>query len=391
MSTRLLAVTALASLCGAGCREATNEYVAPPPPTVTVARPESRSVVDHWEYTGRLSAVAEANLVARVPGYLKSIHFEDGAHVEAGQLLFTIDSAEYEVSLRSAEASVAEAQAALKLATATLERRKKAAQSNAVSELDVLEAEAQELGAQARLLSAESAREQAQLNLDWTEVRAPMAGRIQRALVDPGNLVGSGSNTLLARLIQLDPIFADFDMNERDLLVMRARRIAENKLKPGEDDRLEQLHQVQLELGLTNEVGYPHTGKVHFADSEVDPGTGTLLIRGRFLNPSPHVLVPGAFVRVRAPLDARQVLLVPERALGTNQSGSYLMVVEAGDVVQPRPVRLGTRFDDLVVVEEGLSPDDRVVIEGLLRARPGSKVTPRAASAVGTAPAATQG
>ncbi|RKY22071.1 MAG: efflux transporter periplasmic adaptor subunit [Planctomycetota bacterium] len=381
-SREALLLSALA-LLPIACEEP-NEYVAPPPPSVTVAQPEQRVVTDYLEFTGRMVSFAEADLVARVEGVLETVDFKDGDLVQAGQLLFTIDDSEYLADVQSAEAKLAGTVASLALAEATLTRKQKAAETNAVSEIDVLEAQAEQDGAEADKLGAEADLVRARLDLEWTRVLAPFDGRMSRSLVDPGNLVGANERTVLARIVQADPIFAEFDMNERDLLRL-IRRKSERGGGADLKAELEQFRTRSLELGLANNEDYPYSGTIHYADPDVDPGTGTLLLRGIFDNPIPRKLIPGVFARVRTPLDEREALLLPESALGTDQAGKYALIVGKDGIVEHRPVVLGMAEHGMVVIEKGLGPYDQVVVKGLLRARPGSQVS--AHTEGGSAPA----
>jgi RND family efflux transporter MFP subunit len=365
----LLVASALA--CGG------NEYVEPPPPNVVVGPPVQETVTEYLEFTGATEPINKVEIRARVRGFLLEVSFEEGEAVEEGALLFRIDPAEFEAAVHRAEANLALARASRGIARATHARLKKALETRAVSELEVLEAEAQVQGSQAQVQAREAELERAQLDLGYTEILAPIAGRTSRSLVDPGNLVGSGEPTLLTTIVQYDPIYASFDLSERDAL-----RILEGTAKAraaaADPDRA----RARVELGTANEEGYPHIGVLDYADPTVDRETGTVLLRAVFPNPEPVVLIPGLFVRVRIPAATREnALLVSARAVGADQGGSYVLVVGEGDVVEQRSVSLGARLGDLRVVEQGLEPGDRVIIEGLLRARPGARVTPQPAGA----------
>jgi RND family efflux transporter MFP subunit len=366
--TALVLLGALLAACGG------NEYVEPPPPSVVVSQPEKRTVTDYLRATGRTEAVATVEIRARVEGFLESIEFEEGDTVADGDLLYQIDPSEYEAAVERAEAAVAVARASLQLATAKLTRLEKALETRAVSEIEVIEEQARRKEAKATVDARKADLVTARLDLGYTTIRAPMAGRIGRTLVDPGNLVGSTEDTLLTTLVQYDPIYANFDLSERQVL----RITEETTERPSPADRIERIRKIPLELGLSNQEDYPFKGTIHYTDQGLDPGTGTYLIRGVFPNPFPFRLLPGLFVRVRTPIREREnALLVPERAIGSDQGGRYLYVVDADDVVQHRRVELGTAIDGARVIESGLKVDEWVIVEGVLRARPGSKVNPQ--------------
>ncbi len=366
---------ALLSLVLGGCEEK-NQYDPPPPPTVTVSPPVQKEVIEYLAFTGRTEAVQTVEIRARVKGFLEEIKFEEGDIVEARQPLFIIEQAEYEQAVRSAKASVAAANAQLSLGEATLERMKQAAKTNAVSQLGVLEAQAKRDVAVAGVDLAGAALDTAELNLEYTTIVAPIGGRIGRRLVHKGNLVGAREDTQLTTIVKYDPMEVVFDMSERELLALVARQRAQ-KNAPSKPD-LQKLRATPLELGLANEKGYPHAGNIHYVDQGVDAATGTLLLRGRFPNPHPYTLYPGLFVRIRIPFPvAKESLLVPERALSSDQGGWYVLVVDSENVVQHRRIERGQKVDDLIVVTSGLEPQDSVVVNGILRARPGAKVTPQ--------------
>jgi len=363
-----LLAACLSASCGGG-----NEYIAPPPPVVEVSKPERRDVTDYLEFTGTTEAVAMVEIRARLKGFLESIHFDEGDYVEEDALLYVIDRSEYQAAVDRAVGTESRRRAALGLAQATLDRLAEAVKTQAVSELEVIEARAKRDEAEASVAAAVAQTETARLELSYTEVRAPLAGRVGRSLVDPGNLVGAGENTLLTTLVQYDPIYADFDASERQILAIGE----ETSDAADEKDRLARIRTIPLELGRTNDDGYPIHGNLYYTDLAVDPETGTFLMRGVFPNPQPLKLIPGLFVKVRMPYHAREdALLVPERAFGMDQGGDYLLVVGEGDVVAQHRVELGARIDGMRVVLSGVEADDRVIVEGLLRARPGAKVTP---------------
>ena len=357
----------------AGCGDS-NEFVAPPPPKVTVRQPVQRPVTEYLEFTGTTDAVAEIEIRARVKGFLLSDHFTESDTVEKGALLYVIDPSEYEAQVDRAQGAVAVTRAALALAKARLTRLERAGETRAVSEIEVLEGRAERDEAAAQLAAARAELKTAQLELSYTEIRAPIAGRVGRHHVDVGNLVGAGESTLLTTMVQYDPMYAYFDLSERELLALLDQT---TERRTGED-RVRRLAEIPIEIGRANDTGYPHEGHMSYADQGVDPGTGTFLIRSVFPNPEPFHLVPGLFVRGRTPARERQdALLVSERALGADQSGRYLLVVDDEGVVHHRPVVVGSSVDGMRVIESGLEPHDWVIVDGLLRARPGAKVDPQ--------------
>jgi RND family efflux transporter MFP subunit len=233
--------------------------------------------------------------------------------------------------------------------------------------------------AQAAIERAKASVERAKLNLGYTQVTAPISGRVSRNFVDVGNLVGEGEPTLLTTITRYDPMYVYFNLNEYDLLRVQSmyrKRIKEKDIDPAEEPDSEA--EILLFLGLANEQGYPHEGILDFAESGVDPATGTIQLRGVFPNPGPpNLLIPGLFTRLRMPIDKREnALLVTERAIGADQGGNYLLTVNSDNVVEKMPIRMGQLVDGLRVIEEGLQPGERVIVKGLQRARPGGKVDP---------------
>jgi RND family efflux transporter MFP subunit len=371
LSAFLLAALA----CGGG-----NEYVEPPPPVVEVSLPAQQGVIDYLEVTGTTEAINVVEVRARVTGYLQSVDFEEGDDVEEGDLLFVIDPAEFQAEVDRRQATAARQRAALRLAQARLQRLEQALETRAVSEIEVIEARAARDEVSAQLAAAQANLEKAKLDLAYTRIHAPLEGRVGRSLVDPGNLVGAGESTLLTTLVQYDPMYADFDVSERDVLALADETAGEGV--GSEDERLAELRRIPLQLGRANDEGFPIEGKLFYSDLAIDPDTGTFLLRGIFPNPEPRKLLPGLFVRVRMPIGEREgALLVPDQAIGADQGGSYLLIVAEGDVVEQRRVELGARVEGKRVVESGLEAGDRVIVNGLLRARPGAKVSPRQAGA----------
>jgi membrane fusion protein, multidrug efflux system len=375
-----LAGQALLTLFLAGCGD-DNTYVPPPPPAVTVSLPVQRTVTDYIELTGNIQSSNSVDLVARVEGYLQSVNFEDGSFVNKGDLLFVIQPEPYEADVRLAQAAVEQQQATLTQATSEYERQQRLVQQNATSQSQLESWRAQQAGAQAAVDEANANLELARINLGYTRITAPFDGRIGEHLVDPGNLVGAGAPTELATIEQLAPMYVYFNVDEQDVLRIRANLRAAGKT-------LASAAPVKLGIGLQNETGYPHEATLDFVASDVDQGTGTLQARGVIPNEH-YAFLPGLFVRVRVPVGTTlDALLVPDRALGIDQRGHYLLVVDQDDVVAQRPVQIGVLIDGMRVIAEGLGAQDRVVVAGIQRAIPGSKVAPQeAAPALANPPA----
>ena len=377
ISTNLRVGGIVFSLLLAGCES--NVYVEPPPPKVTTAQPLIQNITDYLEFTGTLDASEQAEVVARVSGVLQSMHFEPGTPVTEGDLLFVIEPEEYQADLQSAQAELAAGESNYDRANIEYGRAQNLFKQKAGAESDVVKWRVEREIASAEMLRAKAKIARAELNLGYTQVTAPFTGRVGRNLVDIGNLVGEGEATVLTEVTLYSPIYVYFNLNERDLLrVMKAiRENAEAEgLNPEDIDEIE----IPLYLGLANEEGYPHEGRYEYADSAVDPETGTLQLRGIFENSQrPPRLLPGLFARIRMPEGERPDMpLVSERAIGNDQRGVYLLVVNAENLVERRSVKTGQRIDGLIVIEDGLQKDDRVVVKGVQRARPGRKVDPEA-------------
>ncbi len=366
------------SLLLAGC-DSSNTYVEPPPPSVTIAEPLLQEVTDYLEFTGTLDASEQAEVVARVSGVLQSMHFEPGSYVNEGDLLFVIEPEEYQADLQAAEAELAAAQSNYDRANIEFERAQNLFKKKAGAESDVVNWRVEKEIASAEILRAKAKITRAELNLGYTQVTAPFSGRVGRNRVDIGNLVGEGQATVLTEITRYNPIYAYFNLNERDLLRVLAAIREDAKAKGLDPDELSNDEiEVPIFLGLANEEGYPHEGTYDYADSTVDPQTGTLQLRGTFKNPArPPVLFPGLFTRIRLPTGTRQdIPLISERAIGNDQLGTYLLVVNTENEVERRSVKTGQRIDGLIVIEAGLQKDDRIVVKGVQRARPGRKVDP---------------
>jgi RND family efflux transporter MFP subunit len=366
-----LAACAAAGLLAA-CGQS-NIYQAPPPPKVTVAKPVEQKVTRYFEATGNASAVNSANLVARVSGFLREINYQDGMGVKKGTHLFTIEPEPYQLKLQQAQAAEAGAEATVKQTEAEFERQTELAGRQVASKAALDNATANRDSAKAKLLQAKADTQQARINLDYTRVVAPFDGIVTARQVSLGELVGSGGTQVLATIVQLDPIWVNFNASERDVL-----RVRDMLNKRGQ--RAVDLLGAPIEVGLQTDPGYPHKGKLDYIAPTVDQSTGTLAARAELPNEA-RLMLPGFFVRVRVPLEETPALLVPSVALGTDQAGRYLLVVNAENLVEQRKVEVGPSVGEMAVIESGLKPEDRVITAGLLRAIPGQKVDPQTQTA----------
>ncbi len=358
------------------CDQDKNAYAPPPPPKVTVQKPVIRDVTRYAYFTGNTSANATVDVRARVKGFLLSTDFQPSAMVKKDDVLFQIDPKEYKAAVDQAAAqlNVKKTQAALELTN--YQRQAYLGKKGAVSEFDVLQAKATSDEAKAEVTAAEAELEAANIQLQYTNVVAPIDGRINRGQVDTGNLVGSDGNTLLATIVNDDPIYAYFNVSENDLLAYRemARAAGKSHLN---DDPDEGSGMVQLQL--SNESNFPHQGDIDFMNNEMDPNTGTIQVRGVFPNQDRNLL-SGFFVRLRVPLGVfKNALLVPEQAIAADQQGNYVFVVDDKNKVEYRTVDVGPKDAGYVVITKGLKDSERVIVQGLQRARAGQEVTPQEA------------
>jgi len=361
----------LASVLGAllplaGCKQQ-NRYVAPPPAAVSVATPLKQNVTLYLETTGNTISLDQVNLVARVSGFLTAINYKDGAYVKKGTNLFVIEQPPYEAKLQEALGQLAAAKAELVQAEAEFIRQSQLAAQNFASQSKLDVARAKRDSDRAIVQEDEANLAIANINLSYTRVNAPFDGVVTQHLQAVGALVGQNAPTKLASIVSLDPLYVEFNLAEQDVLRIRAAMRAKGLT-------LAKLGAVPIDIGLANETGYPHHGVLDYVSPEVNPSTGTLLVRARFDNPN-HTLLPGFFVRVRAPegtLD--NALLIPDTAWGTDQQGTYVLVLGPGDRVEQRRVVLGQQQGSLRIVTSGLQPTDKVVVSGTERAIPGQVV-----------------
>src|SRR5262245_45894041 len=345
---------------------------AMPPPQVTVATPVYQEIVEWDEYTGQFAAVDWVDLRARVSGYIESIHFTDGQLVNAGDLLFVIDPRPFQIELDSANARYDEAVACLNLANRQLERTNKLRQSDfaAVTEQDERVNEA--AAAKAAVAQAQAAVNSAKLNLEYTQITAPISGRISQHQVGVGNLITGGSNgntTVLTSIVSLNPIYLEFDMSEAQFLAYQRAYVA---------GKMQSTRATSVPVGghLFDEDQWSLKGNLNFVDNQVDRAAGTVRARAVFPNPNAFI-TPGQFGRVRIPgSEPYKAILIPDSAIVTDQSRKIVLTVAQDGKVVPKIIRPGPMFDELGlrIVREGLGPDDKIIINGLIRARPGAQV-----------------
>ncbi len=352
-----------------GCGQRTETFSPPPPPEVTVNLPEIRDVTDYLEFTGNTTALESVEIRARVQGFLDKMNFQPGQWVKSGDLLFVIDPRPFQARVNQQEANLKVKEAALSLAQVKEEKSANLLKTSSISEIAFLEDKANRDMALAQKGVAKADLEEAKLQLDYTQVKSPIDGIVGRNMVDLGNLVGAQEKTLLTNVVNDSSVYAYFNLSENDLL--RLARIYANI-----NDRSD-IHRPEAPcfLALADETDFQREGKVDFVDNQVDPGTGTLTVRAVFPNRD-GILLPGLFVRIHVPLKKREALLVPNLAVGMDQGGHYLFVVNKDSVVEQRPVELGQQINHLRVIEKGLTKRDRVIINGIQFARPGAKVTP---------------
>ena len=370
--TILLPLVGALAACG---QSQSQPQAMPPPPQVTIAKPTSKMIADQDEYVGRFVAVESVEVRARVPGYLEAIHFQDGQMVKAGDLLFTIDRRPFQIALAQAQASLAQAKATLAFAESDLARAQGLAIGTVITQQTFDQRTQAKRIAEATVAAQQAAERQATLDLEFTELRAPVSGRIGDRRVSIGNLVTggtSGNTSLLATIESIDPIRFEFTLDEASYL----RYGDLNKDGAGANRGLT----LPVKLKLLNESAFSHEGKMDFVDNAIDRSSSTIRARAVFPNPDGR-FTPGMFARVRlAAAPPKNELLVPDAAIGAEQVRKFVLVVDAENVARPKYVTLGPVVDGLRVITQGLTPDDNVIINGLMRARPGAKVTPQQSS-----------
>jgi RND family efflux transporter MFP subunit len=394
----------LAALALAGCNHAEPSLAPPAEPQVEVSEPEIDLVTDYEDFPGRTDAVESVNVRARVTGYLSQSYvgpsqgqIREGTEVEEGMPLFVIDARLYKADLARAQATIAQNVALVERLTLDYQRAVQLRPTRAISTEDVDKVAGDRAAALAAVDVARAARDMARLNLEWTNVTAPISGRLGRRLVDPGNLV-KADDTVLTNIVSQDPIYTYFDVPERTEMKFR-RLIREGKIKSASEAAM------PVEMELADEKGFPHRGVIDFMDNRVDPGTGTLKVRGVFRNPrdpnnpkQTRLLSPGLFARVRLQVGPpHKAILVAERALGTDQGQKFVYVVNSEDKVEYRRVKVGAPHSlavwistggievrkevvPLREIKEGLEAGERVVVNGLQRVRPGVKIRPQRVS-----------
>lgn len=337
-----------------------------------VAKPLQQEVTPYLEVTGNATAYNQVDLEARVQGYLQQINYQDGQPVKQADTLFIIEPAPYEAQLQQAQANLAATQADLVQAKAEYYRQSTLGKSDFASQSAVDQARAKLDSDQAKIQSDQAGVTLSAINLGYTRVTAPFDGVVTAHLVSQGGLVGVAGPTKLATIVQLNPIYASFTVSEQQVLQVKQAMVARGLTA-------KDIKNVPVEVGLMTENGYPHAGKLDYVAPMLDSSTGTLTARG-VLDNADRAILPGMFLRIRLPLalERMDALLVPDRALGADQSGSYLLVVDKDDVVQQRSVQTGSLQGQLRVISSGLSADDRVVVSGNQKAVPGQKVAPQA-------------
>ncbi len=346
----------------------------PPAPPVTVAAAVEREITEWDEFTGRMEAVNAVDIRPRVSGYIRRIAFNEGNGVRKGQLLVEIDPRPYQADLARAEAELERAQTTAALAGREVERARRLVAVQAISREEFDTRTSAHASEDAGVRAAEAAVATARLNLEWTEVRSPISGRVSRAEVTAGNLVQAGppDATLLTTVVSLDPIYVYFESDEQTFLKYTA--LARDGSRPNSRD-----NRSPVELGLANEEGFPHRGYIDFVDNQLNPDAGTIRLRAIFANKN-HEFTPGLFARIRLVGSGKYpATLVLDRAIGTDQDKKFVLVLKPDSTVDYRPVQLGRLVDGFRVITSGLKAGERIVINGTQRARPGTKVTPKLA------------
>ena len=356
---------------GSPARAADPAPAAPPPPTVTVAKPVFKSITEWDDYTGRFIAKERVDVRARVSGYLESVHFKEGQMVAAGELLFVLDQRPFKTQVARAKAEVERANTQLKVGQLEFERGERLQSSRAMSKETAEERRAKRDAAQADVDAAKAALRNAELNLSFTEVSAPMAGRLSDIRIDAGNLISGGKadSTVLTTIVSLDPIELEIEASEAEFL--RYTRLDSAGTRPSSRNVPN-----RIEAQLIDETEWVHKGNMTFVDNEIDPNSDSIRGHATFPNPD-HVLLPGMFARARLfGAGEHEAVLVPDVAIVADQARKLVMVLGKDNIIEARVVTLGPVIDGLRVVREGLSAEERIVVNGIIRARPGKPVTP---------------
>ncbi len=349
------------------CRDR-NELVSPPPPTVTVQKANVRDVVEYAEFSGYTEAAQDVTLNVRVAGLLEKINFKAAQMVKKGDVLFEIEQGEYLAAAEKAKADLAKAEAEFELAKTKLVRKTNAYKDDAISEVDVLEAKANLAVAAASVKQMEAVLSDANRNLSYTKVTAPISGQINRSLVDVGNLVSPSTNTALTTIVNNSPMYVYFSISEKSVVdvLLETKKSIDGKTKA-------------IKMGIGNEGDFPLSGILDYIDNTVDRETGTVQLRATFENKD-NYLKAGLYARVRlVSKEVKGALMIPEYAVGKNQRGSYVLVVNDKNIVEPRIVKLGVVDNGEVQIKEGITAEDRVITVGLLKARPNAPVNPEPA------------
>ncbi|MBC8105173.1 MAG: efflux RND transporter periplasmic adaptor subunit [Anaerolineae bacterium] len=354
-----------------GCDTAETQASAPPPPPVNVIVPVASVVQEYDNFSGRVAAVSSIDVRSRVPGYVTSISFKDGDFVKKDQILFQIDAKPYEAAISAAKAQRKQAQAEADYGNRELERLKPLQASGAASPLEMSKAQDQADRGAASVAKADAEIEAKQLDLDYATVKSPIDGRVSRSNFSIGNLIAG--DTPLTNVVSLDPVYVNMDVDDNTLLFYR--REARKKAESQDITRIRDAN-LPMFVAMTDEKDFPHKGIMEYIDNQVDPMTGTIRVRGEFPNPQ-RILTPGQFVRARFPRgDARERLLVPDRAIGRDQDRKYVLAVNDKNIVEYKAVETGELFGENRAIISGLNAGERVVVDGVQRARPGQPVTP---------------
>jgi RND family efflux transporter MFP subunit len=340
-------------------------------------------VTSYLEYTGTTAAIESVEIRGRVSGYLQEMRFEPRSRVKAGDVLFVIDPRPYSAKVEQAKAALESKKASLRIREIELQKYTPLASKEVIAELKLDDVKSNRDMAKAEVEQAIANLEAAKLDLEYAHVKSPINGRVSRNLVDVGNLVGATESTLLANVVRDDSVYVYFNMSEIDLLRLTRRAIKTNGDPEPQDG------QAPAYMGLADETGYPRTGTLNYTDIKVDPSTGTIQVRAVFPNPN-GILYPGMFARIRIPLDTRTALLIPDSAVLSDQGGKYVLVCNAEYTCEFRRVKAGELLENMRIIQDGLALEDRVIINGIQKARPGAKITPVQAAAQSAPPQGSQ-